>query len=104
MARGRMLNTTVANDLRLNELSLAAHCAYMMAIPHLDRDGIMPGHPKIVAGKVCPLRPELGAQMESIIAEWADAGLVIVYKTSNGPALYFAVSAMGHLAARFWCE
>lgn len=90
MARGRMLNTTVASDLRLNELSLEAHWAYMMAVPHLDRDGIMLGHPKVVAGKICPLRPEVGVSMPAIIDEWVATGLVIAYDTDNGPALYFA--------------
>lgn len=90
MARGRMINVTVASDLRLNDLSLEAHCAYLMAIPHLDRDGLMLGHPRIVAGRICPLRPELGAKMAEIIQEWADAQLVIAYDTGNGTALYFA--------------
>jgi len=89
MARGRMMNTTVATDLRLNELSLEAHWAYMMAIPHLDRDGIMLGHPQVVAGRICPLRPKIGGKMAAIIQEWVNAGLVISYQSENGPVLYF---------------
>lgn len=89
MARGRMVNTTVSSDLRLNGLSLEAHCVYMMAIPHLDRDGIMAGHPQIVSGKVCPLRPELGKKISKIIKEWIDSDLVFEFSTENGSALYF---------------
>lgn len=89
MARGRMINATIAADLKLNELSLEAHLAYLMAIPHLDRDGCMAGHPRIVAGRICPLRPEIGANMPAIMQEWTMAQLVICYESSNGPVLFF---------------
>lgn len=89
MARGRMLNGSIAGDIELNELSLEAHLAYMMAIPHLDRDGIMEGHPRVVAGRICPLRPEVGLKMVDIIQEWVNAHLVIAYQDGNKPLLYF---------------
>lgn len=89
MARGRMISTSIAGDIALNELSLEAHLAYLMAIPHLDRDGLLPGHPKLVRGRICPLRDELGVKIADIIQEWIAARLVISYNSDNGPVLFF---------------
>lgn len=89
MARGRMINASIAGDIALNDLSLEAHLAYLMAIPHLDRDGLMAGHPKLVKSRICPLRDELSTKIAEIIQEWIACGLVISYASDNGPVLYF---------------
>jgi len=87
MARGRFLSATVNTDRRLNALSVEAALIYLMAIPYLDRDGLMHGDPDIVQGSVCPKRRRL--QLDSIIGEWMASGLVVQYECDEGPVLWF---------------
>lgn len=89
MARGRMIANTVATDKRLNALTCAAALVYLMAIPHLDRDGLILGDTMPFWGKVCPRRVEFMGHMADIIAEWIDAGLVISYECDEGTILCF---------------
>jgi hypothetical protein len=98
MARGRMVTTQVAQDLRLNSISVDAALVFLMAIPQLDRDGlILAGQDgTLLHAKVCPLRREFYGRMPELIKEWAEAinpdtglGLVVTYHTPNGMALYF---------------
>lgn len=90
MARGRMLNKTVAIDRRLNSLSLEAHWLYLMTIPHLDRDGLIAGDAPLLAAVAMPRRPELHAQTDAIVAEWITAGLVVRYTAPDTDVLFFA--------------
>jgi len=89
MARGRMIANTVATDKRLNALTPEAALVYLMAIPHLDRDGLILGDTMPFWGKVCPRRSEFMGHMADIIAEWIDAGLVISYECEDGTILCF---------------
>lgn len=90
MARGRFLSAAIGEDFRLNSLSLEAQLVYLMAIPHLDVDGIMPGHPTLVHARACPLKTELRDKMPAIIDEWVNSGLVIRYDSDGEEALFFA--------------
>lgn len=89
MARGRIIMTTISSDKRLNSLTLEAQLVYLMAIPHLDRDGLVEGDSPVLFGKVCPRRTELAARIPDIIDEWCEAGLVVRYETDNGDVLWF---------------
>lgn len=89
MARGRFLNTSIAEDMALNQLSIEAHWLYMMTIPHLDRDGLIKADTYLLFGKVCPRRPELIGRIDDLVDEWAKSGLVIVYPTRDGRVAYF---------------
>lgn len=90
MARGRMLNKTIATDKRLNKMTLYADWLYLRAIPHLDRDGIIDGDPDTLAVTICPWRLALIAdEMPSIIDEWVKSGLVVRYESGDRTALYF---------------
>lgn len=89
MAERRMLSASIAEDEALNRLSIEAQLLFLMTIPHLDRDGLISGNPRVFFGKVCPLRDELRDQILSLINEWVDQGLVIRYEGSNGPVLFF---------------
>lgn len=89
MARGRFLNTSIAEDIELNSLSLEAHWLYMMTIPHLDRDGLIKADTYVFFGKVCPRRPELIPRIDALIDEWVAARLVIVYPTHDGKVAFF---------------
>jgi len=89
MARGRFLSDSVAKDRRLNDLSVEAALVYLMTIPHLDRDGIIDGDAPVLWGTVCPRRRALLDLMDAIIAEWVACGLVVLYDTDNGGAIWF---------------
>lgn len=89
MARGRFLNTSIAEDIALNSLSIEAHWLYMMTIPHLDRDGLIKADTYVFFGKVCPRRPKLIPRIDALIAEWAAVGLAIVYPTHDGQVAFF---------------
>lgn len=89
MARGRMIANTVATDKRFNSLTAEAALVYLMAIPHLDRDGLILGDAMPLWGKVCPRRNEFMGHMADIIGEWVNAGLVIAYDCDEGMILCF---------------
>lgn len=89
MARGRMINTTVAVDRRLNTLSLESHLLYMMTVPHLDRDGLIAGDVDLLTSTAIPRRRELHDRAEELIQEWLTCGLVLAYETDDTRVLFF---------------
>lgn len=112
MARGRMIAASVADDKRFNELPIDAALVYLMAIPQLDRDGLILGEPAALWGQVCRRRYDLLARMADIISAWEASGLVSSYQTDDGDTvLHFAGfqknQAMTHYdreaASRFPC-
>lgn len=112
MARGRMIASTVADNKRFNELPIDAALVYLMAIPQLDRDGLILGEPGALWGQVCRRRVDLMPRMEAIIAAWLASGLVAAYKNEDGDTILHFVGfqknqAMTHYdreaASRFPC-
>lgn len=101
MARGRMLNQTVATDKKLNELSMEAELLYLKTIPHLDRDGLILGEPMLLWAKVCPRRPELMNKTGGLISEWIKSGLVNAYKDSGDTVLFFVGFAKNQVGMRY---
>ena len=112
MARGRMLATTIADDKRFNALPVDAALVYLMAIPQLDRDGLILGEPVLLWGQVCRRRNDLMPHLADIIAAWVSSGLVTAYKTDDDDTVLHFVGfqknqAMTHYgreaASRFPC-
>lgn len=89
MARGRMILTTVATDMELNALSEACELFFLKTIPHLDRDGLITGHPSLLWAQVAPLRPALQPQVEDFIQQWIAAKFVIRYECKGEPVIFF---------------
>jgi hypothetical protein len=89
MARGRMINQSIALDAEFNAMSVEAQLLYMRTIPHLDRDGLILGNPVALWAKIAPLMPDLMPRMSMAIREWSNAGLVIAYDTKQGTILFF---------------
>ena len=87
MARGRMLAVTIADDKRFNEIPTDAALVYLMAIPQLDRDGLILGEPTALWGQVCRRRPEFISRMPEIIEVWTRTGLVTAYSTDDGDTI-----------------
>jgi hypothetical protein len=101
MARGRMVNCTVATDKRLATLSIEAEYLYLKTIPHLDRDGLLLGDASLLWALVAPRRPELLDDTKSYIEEWIHAKLVIAYDTPDGLALYYPGFAKNQIGMRY---
>lgn len=101
MARGRFISESVAKDLRLNSLSLEAQLVYLMAIPHLDRDGLIEGDTDVLYGTVCPKRRIFIDRMGEFIQEWVRVGLVIMYDSDEGSVLWFKGFAKNQLGIRY---
>lgn len=56
MARGRMLNRSLAHSVQFSNLQNDTHrLLFVMAIPHLDRDGRMTGNPRAFRATACPM-------------------------------------------------
>lgn len=90
MARGRIISIQVASDDNLNKLSPDAERLYLRTLPHLDRDGLITGHPMLLWAKVAPLRMELMDACNALVQEWVQQGLVMRYPGADGqPVLYF---------------
>ena len=89
MARGRMLNQTIATDKKLNELSMEAEFVYLKTIPHLDRDGLILGEPMPLWAQICPRRSELMPRITGIIDELIASGLVVAYSDNGDTILLF---------------
>lgn len=89
MARGRMLNQRIAEDIDFNEMSMEAQFIFMRTIPFLDKDGLIAGHPTLLWSKVAPLLPEFATKMQDIIDEWVQAGFVMPYQDGKSTVLFF---------------
>lgn len=101
MARGRFISESVATDARLNALSVEAQLVYLMAVPHLDRDGLISGDPDVLWGKVCPKRRQFIDHIAAYIQEWAKAGLVFMYDSDEGPVLWFRGFVKNQVGLRY---
>lgn len=88
MAQARMLNRSVAEDEALAGLSVEAALFFLMAIPHLDRDGLITGHPRLLWSDVAPLRDGLRDCAGALIDEWVEANLVVRFGDGR-PVLFF---------------
>ena len=89
MARGRMINATVAEDEDFNSMSIDAQFMFMRTLPHLDRDGLITGNSALLWSKIAPLLPEYNAKMSGIIQEWITSGFVIGYVDGKRDVLFF---------------
>ena len=74
MARGRMLSQSIAEDFEFNAMGCEAKMLFMMAIPHLDRDGLISGHASLLQSKICPLMHDVLPRLQAVINEWESAG------------------------------
>lgn len=89
MARGRMINITIAEDETFNAMSIDAQFVFMRTLPHLDRDGLITGNTTLLHSKVTPLLPEYGPKMADIIQEWIANEFVMKYQDGKKDVLFF---------------
>lgn len=100
MARGRMLNQSIAEDVEFNEMSIEAQLMFLRTVPFLDRDGLINGNASVLRGKVAPLL-DLPKSMASIVDEWLNAELVIRYTVGKQIILFFPGFAKNQIGMRY---
>lgn len=100
MARGRMLNQSIAEDAEFNEMSIEAQLMFLRTVPFLDRDGLINGNASVLRGKVAPLL-DLPKSMASIVDEWLNAGLIIRYTAGKQTILFFPGFAKNQVGMRY---
>ena len=89
MARGRMINVTIAEDETFNAMSIDAQFIFIRTLPHLDRDGLITGNVILLSSKVTPLLPEYNQKMTGIFQEWIANGFVMRYQDGKRDVLFF---------------
>lgn len=90
MAKGRFISRSLARDREFNAMTKPAMLLYLMAVPHLDRDGLITGEPCLLWAEICPWQPEYMQHLDEIVAQWVAAGLVVLYHTDREePVLHF---------------
>lgn len=70
MAKGRPIDQQMSMNPALNEMSIEAHYCYMLALAHVDQDGLIDDDPDTLWTTICPLRDDLRSRMSQIIDEW----------------------------------
>lgn len=101
MARGRMINQTISEDIEFNGMSIEAQLMFVRTVPFLDRDGLINGHPAILVGKVAPLLTDMFDKMSAIIDEWIETGMVIRYLDEKVTVLYFKGFTQNQVGMRY---
>jgi hypothetical protein len=91
MARGRMIVNEITKDKRVNELSSdTSRLAFTWLITFADVEGRTYGDPALVRSMIFPRRDDITVkQMEEIIQEWHDVGVVIWYGAQGDKWIYF---------------
>lgn len=101
MARGRMINTAIAEDEQFNEMSINAQFLFVRTIPHLDRDGLITGNPVLLAAKIAPLLTQLHGEIEGVIREWIQNEFVVLYKDGKRDVLFFPSFRKNQIGMRY---
>lgn len=102
MPDGRMLSKSIAHSTQLASVSLMADYLFARCIPHLDKEGRMPGHPNLVKSIACPLRPEVTVDgIADLLSELGGVGLVRWYKVDGREVVEFPGFANHQKGARF---
>lgn len=91
MARGRIINSKICMDRKVNELSDdTSRLAFTWLITFADCEGRTPGEPIILCSMLFPRRRDMPEeQMEGYIREWAESGMVVWYKVKEDMFIEF---------------
>ena len=75
----RSLWKNISTSMKVNTISLKAALVYTWAIPFFDDEGYQDGDPRILKGKIVPLRNEITVNdLKKITQEIAQAGLWVI--------------------------
>jgi len=90
MARGRMLNRSLAHSVQFSNLQNDTHrLLFVMAIPHLDRDGRMTGNPRAFRATACPMLDHVTDEtVRAAFSDFESVRLVQFYTDDEGQEVY----------------
>lgn len=85
MARGRMINSTICSDKRINDLSDdASRLAFTWLVTFADCEGRVHGDPMIVRSMLFPRRTDITPErMKDYLIEWQGARLIVWYEADG---------------------
>lgn len=66
-----------------------ALAAWLLTIPHFDRDGLIIGNPLQLRGLVCPMIISLHDRFAGYMDQWVEANLVVRYTIGGGLSVLF---------------
>ena len=91
MARGRMINSRICRDKRVDDLSDdTCRLAFTWLISFADVQGRVDGDPALLASTLFPRRRDVTPEtMTAYIQEWHDAGLVVWYQADGDRWIWF---------------
>ena len=91
MARGRMINSRICRDKRVDDLADdTSRLAFTWLISFADVEGRVNGDPALVASMLFPRRRDVSAeQMERYVQEWHDKGLIVWYEAEGDLWIWF---------------
>lgn len=102
MPDGRMLSKSISHSFQLAEVSLEADYLFARCIPHLDREGRMPGNPRLVKSIACPLREEIPLEaIPALLCELAKVKLIRWYSVDGQEVVEFPGFQNHQKGARF---
>lgn len=90
MPDGRFLAKSISHNQELASVSIEAALLFTWCIPHLDREGRMPGHPALVKSIACPMRPEITVEsVPELLRSLGGRGLIRWYEVDGKQVLEF---------------
>lgn len=91
MAKGRMINSRITEDLAVHNLSDdTSRLAFTWLITFADAEGRVPGDPAILRSRLFPRRDDISIiQMEEYVVEWEKANLIIRYSANGDKWIQF---------------
>ncbi len=88
MPRGRFLSRDVSTSERLADLKTdLARIVWSWGVPHTDRDGRLPGSPRVLRATVVPLLDVTVGDVAEAIDDLVRVGLAVLYSSNGTPAL-----------------
>jgi len=103
MARGRMINSKIASDSKINRLSDdTSRLAFTWLITFADANGRTYGDPAMVRSLIFPRRSDVTAeQIEAYIREWYELGMIDWYEAEDDKWIEFVNFAQNQPGLRY---
>jgi hypothetical protein len=103
MARARMLNQKIVRDKAVNDLpDDTARLLFTWMIPHLDRDGRMPGDPLLVKNMIFPRRADITTEnVARYLRAMHEVGLIIWHSAEGDYFISFPGFAKNQPGMRY---
>ena len=74
---------------------------FLLALPHADVYGVLPGHPRLLQGKLCGLLDLTDDQIAAAFVVLDDLGMVVCYHDSKGRPLVCVANYGAHQDVRW---